>query len=156
MKKLSPALLLAAILAALPHTVAAAAPPAAPPAFEQVKSEPNPEKRARLAVDFAVLAERNAETAYSAADLDAVNGHVKAATEAMELAASSFEASHKTPGRSPGPYKYAEQRSREILKRMNDLQRTMDADERGMVDPAIARIQAIHDAWFEGLMGRGK
>jgi len=151
MKRLSSAVLFLALLQA-----GTGAPSPAPPSLEQIKAEPNAERRARLAIDFAAVAEHDAESAYAAADLANVDAQLKTTTDAMELAVSSFEASHKTPGRSPAAFKYAEQRSRELLKRLTDLQRRMDAEERGSIDPAIARIQAIHDGWFEGLMGRGK
>jgi len=130
---------------------------AAPPlvlTFDQIKAEPNPERRARMAIDFAILVERDAEAAYTRNDLEVLGAQLKTVTEAVELADSSFEASHKTPGRNPAPYKYAELRSRELLVRMNDLQKKMDSEERAIIDPAIARVQAIHDEWFEGIMGR--
>ena len=132
-----------------------AAPPA-PPTFDQIKADANAERRARSAIDFALSAERDAEAVYSSNDLTMLGERLKTVQEAMELAQSSLEASHKTPGRNPAPYKYAELKSKELLGRMSDLGKKMDSEERGIIDAPIARIQEIHDAWFEGIMGRKK
>ena len=128
----------------------------APTNLEQVRADPNPEHRARAAVDFAMAAEKEAESAYAAGDLKVVASAVNAVLEAMELAHSSFEISGRTPGRNPGPYKYAELHTRDLLIRLADLDRRMDSDERQMLDKPRARIQEIHDQWFEGIMGKKK
>ena len=48
------------------------APPPSPPTFDQIKSDANAEHRARLAIDFAMAVERDAEAAYTGNDLNAV------------------------------------------------------------------------------------
>ena len=128
----------------------------APSSLDQVKAEPNLERRARLAVDYAALAERNAEAAYAKGDADATAAELKNVEESLEMAQEALVTSHKTPGRNPGPYKYAEVRSRELLIRLSDLERRMDVDERGLIAGVTTRVQEIHDAWFEGIMGRTK
>jgi hypothetical protein len=128
----------------------------APVSLDQVKVEANPEHRARLAVDYAGVAERRAETAYAEGNMDQVRGNVKDMLDSMELARDSFVASGKRPGRSPGPYKYAEMHSSELLIRLNDLEQKMDAVERDIVDGAKMKVQEIHDSWFEGIMGKSR
>lgn len=128
----------------------------APSSLEQVKAEPNAEHRARLAVDYAAVAERNAEAAYDRGDAQTTGAELKNVAESLETAQEAFIASHKTPGRNPGPYKYAEMRSRELLIRLGDLERRMEIDERGVIASVKAKVQEIHDAWFEGIMGRSK
>jgi hypothetical protein len=126
----------------------------APSSLEQVKAEANPEHRARLAIDYAAVAEKNAEAAYAKGDLDATVAELKNVGASIEAAQEAFIASHKTPGRNPGPFKYAEMRSRELLIRLSDLERRMDLDERGLIAGVTTKVQEIHDAWFEGIMGR--
>ena len=130
--------------------------PPPPSSLDQVKAEPNPERRAKLAIDFAVITERGAETAYANGDSDATGAMLKTVSQAMEIARDSLTASGKKPGRSPGTYKYGEQRSRELLVRLGDLARKMDAAERDLIETPMATIQEIHDAWFEGIMGKNK
>jgi hypothetical protein len=124
--------------------------------LEQVKAEPNAEHRARAAVDYAAVAEKNAEAAYSKGDLDATAAALKEVEESMEMAQASFAASGKTPWRNAGPYKYAELRSRDLLIRLGDLERKMDGSERSIIENVKAKTQEIHDAWFEGIMGKKK
>lgn len=131
---------------------------AVPPvtSLEQVKADPNAEHRARAAVDFSAAAQKRAEAAYSAGDLPATLVALKEVLESIELAQTSFVSTGKTPGRSTGIYKYAEQRSAQLLTHLRDLAQKMDDSEREAVEPVRARVQEIHDQWFEGLMGRKK
>lgn len=128
----------------------------APSSLEEVKAEANPEHRARLAIDYAAAAERNAEADYAKGDAKATSVDLKNVEESLETAQESLVESHKTPGRNPGPYKYAEMRTRELLIRLSDLERRMEDEERGLIARVKARVQEIHDAWFEGIMGRTK
>lgn len=117
-------------------------------------SDPNGERRARAALEVAATAERSAETAYENADLDGVKFQLQMMADNIQTASESLKASGKTPGRNPMPYKYAEQRSRELLVRLGDLEHRMDASEREIVADPRTRVQEIHDAWFEGIMSR--
>ena len=88
--------------------------------------------------------------------MESVAAELKNVEESMDAAQESFVASRKTPGRNPGPYKYAEMRSRELLIRLGDLEQKMDTGERSDIARVKAKVQEIHDAWFEGIMGRKK
>ena len=131
-----------------------AAPP--PASLDHVKADPNPEHRARLAIDYAAVAEKSAEAAYDKGDMKAVAAQLKNVADSFDLAKASFEAAHKTPGRNPGPFKYAELHSRELLIRLSDLEQKMDISERPPVADVKTKVQELHDAWFEGIMGRKK
>jgi hypothetical protein len=128
----------------------------APTSLDQVKADPNPDHRAKEAIDYVSVAEKNAEAAYAKGDMRNVVAELKNVEGGMDAAQEAFVAGHKTPGRNPTPYKYAEQRSRELLIRLNDLERRMDSSERSVVDDTKAKVQEMHDAWFEGIMGRKK
>jgi hypothetical protein len=127
-----------------------------PASFDQVKAEPNPERRARAAVDFAAIAEKKAESAFSNGDMKEVAAELNTMKASMELTRESLVASRKTPGRDPELYKYAELRSRELLIRLEDIERRMLVEDRELVAVPKARVQEIHDFWFEGIMGRAK
>jgi hypothetical protein len=73
---------------------------------------------------------------------------------AMELARDSFTAAGKTPGRQPGSFKSVELRSHAILARLADLRHKLDDDQRAVIDGPIMKVQEIHDAWFDGIMGK--
>jgi hypothetical protein len=125
-----------------------------PTSIDQVKADPNPDRRARSAVDYAGVAEKNAEAAYGKGDMPAVTAELKNVVASLKLAQETLAASGKSPGRNPGPYKYAEMHSRELVKRLGDLEQKMDASERDSIQDAKEKVQELHDAWFEGIMGR--
>ena len=131
-----------------------ASPP--PTSIAQVKAEPNPERRAKAAIDYAGVAERNAEAAYDKGEMKSVQAELKNVEEGFTTAQDAFDAAHKTPGRNPGPFKYAEMHSRELLIRLSDLEQKMDLADRATLTEVKAKVQQLHDNWFEGIMGRKK
>ncbi len=126
----------------------------APSSLDQVKAEPKPDHRAKAAIEYASVAERNAEAAYSRGEMKVVEAELRNMQQSLGLAQDALAASGKTPGRNPGPYKYAEMQSRELLIRLGDLEQKMDVSERPPVDTIRAKVQEMHDAWFDGIMGR--
>lgn len=131
-----------------------AAPP--PTSLDQVKAEPNLEKRSRAAMDFAAVSEKNAEAKYAGGELDPTIAELKTMLESIELARATLISSGRTPGRNPGSYKYAEQKSQDLLIRLSDLEQRMDDEERQSMISIRTRVQEIHDEWFEGIMERKK
>lgn len=127
-----------------------------PPNLDQVRADANPEHRAKVAIEYAMTAERNAEAAYSRGDLAAVTAELKNMQASVEIAQQAFAQTGRTPQRHPGPYKSAELRTQEMLVRLGDLEKRMDADERTVVEGPRTKVQEIHDAWFEGIMGKKK
>jgi hypothetical protein len=124
--------------------------------LDQVRADPNPEHRAKAAVDYAAIAERAAEFANNNGEDGQLVLELKNMVAAMELARDSFVAAGKTPYRQPGSFKGVELRSHEILHRLADLQSKMDVDQKQLVDGPIIKVQEIHDAWFDGIMGKKK
>ena len=127
-----------------------------PPTLDQVRADPSPERRARAAVDYAVIAERAAESDNESGDAARFLADLTNMATAMELARDSFAAAGKTPGRQPGSFKSVELRSHEILVRLGDLRRKVDDEQRALMDGPIMKVQDIHDYWFDGLMGKKK
>jgi hypothetical protein len=46
--------------------------------------------------------------------------------------------------------------SHQLLNRLADLQNKLDSSEKSVLDGPIMKIQEIHDAWFDGIMGKKK
>ena len=129
----------------------------APPAsLDQIRNDPNLEHRARVAVDFAAVAERNAESAYSKGDMAAVTAELKTMEAAVTLADDALKETGKSAMRHPGPYKYGELKTQEILSRLGDLDHRMEPDERPALEGPRNKVQEIHDAWFDGIMSKRK
>lgn len=128
----------------------------APVSLDQIKTEPNPERRAKAAIDFAAAAELKAESAFSNSNLQDMAAQLNTMKESMEMTRDSLVASRKTPGRNPQLYKYFELRSHELLVRLEDFERRVSLEDRDLVAVPKAEIEEIHDFWFEGIMGRKK
>lgn len=103
-------------------------------------------------MDFAAVAERNAEAAFSNSDMKQVAVALNTVKKCTGMTRDSLVASKKTPGRDAELYKYAELRSRELLTRLDDLERRMPLEERGLAAVPKARVEEIHDFWFDAIM----
>ena len=124
--------------------------------LQSAKNEPNLEKRSRLALANADQAISEAREAYAVQNIKATEAKLGEVRESVELAQAALAASGKKPGKSPGPYKYAETKSRELLRRLEGLKQEMDSTDRPVVEPVQNRVQEIHDAWLDGILTHAK
>jgi len=124
--------------------------------LQLAKNETNLEKRSRLALATADAAVTEARDAYNKPDMKAVETHLGEVRESVELAQQALTATGKKPGRSPGPFKYAETKSRELLRRLEGLKQEMDASDRAVIEPVQNKVQEIHDAWLDGILTHAK
>jgi hypothetical protein len=124
--------------------------------LQAAKNEPNLEKRGKLALANADQAVSEAREAYNVQDMKTTAARLAEVRESVELAQASLVASGKKPGRSPGPYKYAETKSRELLRRIEGLKQEMDSTDRELIETVQNRIQEIHDAWLDGILTHAK
>lgn len=124
--------------------------------LQTIKNEPNPEKRVHLALAYADNALTEARYSYRDGDTRGTELKLAQVQQAVELAQSALSSSGKKPGRSPGPFKYAETKSRELLRRIHSLKDEMDASDRGMIEPVQNKVQEIHDAWLDGILTHAK
>jgi hypothetical protein len=129
---------------------------AAPASLDQIRAEPNLEHRAHLAIEFGATAERSAEAAYSKGDMAGVETELKTMAAAIELAQKSLQQTGKSAMRHPGPFKFGELRTEDMLVRLNDLDKKMEPDERQVLEAPRAKVQEIHDHWFDELMSKKK
>ncbi|MDQ6666439.1 MAG: hypothetical protein M3Z23_18830 [Acidobacteriota bacterium] len=121
-----------------------------------IKAEPNLEKRARLALTEAGDVLTTAQGAYEKGDLPGAQAALLKMLELVEAAQSALAETHKNPVRSPKHFKNAEVKSRELLKRIEGFERSMDFQDRNLIEPAKTKIQEIHDVWLLGIMGPKK
>ena len=124
--------------------------------LQPAKNEPNLEKRAKLALSTADQAVSEAREAYNKQDMKVTTARLAEVRESVELSQTALAGTGKKPGRSPGPYKYAETKSRELLRRLEGLKQEMDASDREIIEPVQNRVQEIHDAWLDGILTHAK
>lgn len=123
-----------------------------PASIKDVISEPNLEKRSRLALDNADQAYQAARSAYGAGNTDAVTAALHEVQESVEVAYASLQATGKDPRKSPKWFKKAEMETRDLLRRLDSFRDAMSFDDRSSVDPIKAKVQQVHDELLMGLM----
>ena len=122
--------------------------------LNSVRAEPNIEKRSRLALD-------NADAAFVRSKANLEGGHAEAAAadlvevqQSVEVARDALAETHQNPSRHPKNFKYAETRTRELLRRLKAWQDSIDSTDRPMIEAVRNRIQEVHDEWLTGIMGK--
>ncbi len=121
--------------------------------LSEIKNEPNPEKRAKLALANADNALTEAKTAYAKGDLKGTGADLNEMRDSVEMARASLTETGKDARKRSRPFKYGEAKTRELLRRLEALENAMDIDDRQMIETPKAKVQQVHDAWLLGIMG---
>jgi hypothetical protein len=122
----------------------------------RLQSEPSLEKRARAALNNAEEALKHARDAYKNGDTAAAEPRLEEVEQSVELADSTLKQTGKNPSRSPKHFKYAELRTRDLLRKLDGFRDDMSVADRPAIERVIATVQKIHDALLEGIMGKKK
>lgn len=109
-------------------------------------------KRSKLALASAGAALTAAREAYQKGDSAGVAAAAVEIQESVDLAWDSLESTGKNPRKSPRWFKQAEIETRNLLKKLETLQRDMGFGDRPVLDRAKARLQKVHDDLLTGLM----
>jgi len=128
----------------------------APEDLAHIQAEPRPDKRALLALDYADGALKQAREAYDKGDNPGVSTFLDEVQQSVKLAQTSLQQTGKNPSRSPKHFKYAELKTRDLLRKLETFREAMSVTDRPVVDQAIAAVQKIHDALLDGIMGKTK
>jgi hypothetical protein len=121
--------------------------------LDQVRAEPNLEKRSVLAMDNAAAALKEARAAYNAGDTAKAADKAKEIEESVDVAYTALEKTGKDPRRSPKWFKHAEIQSNELLRSIEALEHDMSLDDRAILVKTKERVQQVHDDLLAGLMG---
>jgi hypothetical protein len=124
--------------------------------LQQVKAEPNLEKRSKLALDNAEGALTAARAAYEKGDDAEVQARAKEISDSVELAEASLQGTGKNPRKSPKWFKHAELVTRDLMRRIEAFQQAMNAADRPMMDDAKAKLQQVHENLLLGIMEGNK
>lgn len=129
---------------------------AAAPSLEAVRAEPDPEKRARAALEYADAALTASRTAYMASDYKKSLASLDQVRQAAELCLESLDATGKNARKSPKHFKRAEIGTNELLRRLRSLENDFGVDDRPRVLEVEQRVQEIHDELIARIMGKKK
>ena len=121
--------------------------------LEQVRAEPNLEKRSVLAMDNAAAALKEARAAYNSGDTAKAADKAKEIEESVDVAYAALEKTGKDPRRSPKWFKHAEIQSNELLRSIEAFEHDMSLDDRAILEKTKEKVQQVHDDLLAGLMG---
>jgi hypothetical protein len=122
----------------------------------RIQAEPNPEKRAKLALDNAEQALSLARDSYDKSDIPNTAGLLAEVKESVELADAALKSTGKKASRSPKAFKNAELRTSELLRRIETFSQDMNFADRQMIEPVKTTVQHVHDALLDAIMEKGK
>ena len=117
-----------------------------------IRSEPNPERRSRLALDQAAMFFDEAKTAYAAADPEKTGIALHNMQDAVEIARDALESTGKDPRRHTKPFKMAETATHDLIRKLDGLENSMDLEDRKLIEGPKAKVQEVHDEWLNGII----
>jgi len=118
---------------------------------ETVRSEPNPEKRSDKALDYATSVLVSIKKASDSGEAVDLPERMKEVREAVDLSVKSLDASGKNPSKS-GYFKKAELKTRELVRRLDNLGKSVGFEERGQVEELMRYVEKIHDDLLHRVM----
>jgi hypothetical protein len=130
------------VLMGLTACVAWAAKP--PQTLDEVMQEPDLEKRAALAMDFARPAVGRMVKAYQAGNPEEAKEILDAIVKATVLTRESLEETGKNARSKPKHFKRAEIDTRKLLRDLDAAKTDLTFEERPDLDPVIAKVEEIN------------
>ncbi|HTT65768.1 MAG TPA: hypothetical protein VMG35_28155 [Bryobacteraceae bacterium] len=120
--------------------------------LQQAKDEPNLDKRAMLALNNAAEALGRARDAYAKGQNAQVEASAREIEDSVVLAETALRETGQNPRKKPKWFKRAESSTRELLRRLDAFQQSMDVTDRPMLDAVKARVQQVHDDLLLGVL----
>ena len=120
--------------------------------LSSVKSEPKPEKRSELALEYANTALDSAKTAYQEGHMEQTEAALKDVNTAVVLSYDSLMSTGKDPRKNASAFKKAEKATRELLRRLSGFRDFISVTDHPVVDPVVAKVNEVHDQLITGIM----
>ena len=121
-----------------------------------VKAEPNLQKRSKKALENAEVVLARAKDEYRSNEFDKSRAALEEVAVSVDLAYDSLKQTGKTPAKSPGQFKYAETKTRTLLRQLEDFRHEMDTTDHALLDKVKAAVQKVHDELLLGILERKK
>lgn len=122
--------------------------------LNEVKAEPDLEKRAKAALDYANRAITTSREAYTHNEFKKALASLDEVGQAAELCLASLDATGKSARKNPKPFKRAEMQINDLLRRLESLESDFGLDDRPAVSSVTKRLQEIHDALISRIMSK--
>lgn len=118
---------------------------------DSVKSVPDPNKRAELAVDRADRDLDAARQAWQGGDWTKAQSALAQMEQSAELADTSLEQTNKQP-RNNRHYKTVELKLKNLIRRVDAFRLEVDYEQRDSVNSVETRLQELHDKILDAVM----
>ncbi len=122
--------------------------------LDNVKLEPNLEKRSRLALENANTAIDGARQAYTSGDFAHLTAELAQVRESVNVCLEALDATGKDARKSPKAFKRAELQIRELLRRLKSLDNDVSVEDRPEVQKTEQRLQEVHDELISRIMSK--
>jgi len=121
-----------------------------------ISAEREPEKRYWKALEFATATVNTARQQYEAGSLEDFRSSLILVEKSVQLSDKTLRSTGKDPARNPKHFKRAEQRIREILKKLAGLEDTVAVEDRSAVRPIRDSLQKLQEEMVMDIVGRRK
>lgn len=121
-----------------------------------VKAEPNPERRANLAIDNANQAIDRAKQHYAKGKFAEAQAAVAEVRESIELCHESLRTAGRDPAKDRKQFKKVELRTNSLIRRLKDYRVETSVEDHPVIDKVITELESINDELLEGLFSRKK
>lgn len=119
-----------------------------------VKAEPNPEKRAYLALDNAHQAVDRARQSYAKGKYEEAQSALAEVRESVDLCHDSLRDAGKEPSKDKKQFKRVELRTSALLRRLRDFRIEASVQDHPAIDRVITHLEKINDEILEGLFSK--
>ena len=126
------------------------------PDLAEVRNEPNPERRAELALDNANAAIDRARDFGKSADYEKLHQQVIEVRESVELCQESLEAAGKDPRKNVRQFKKIEMRIHHLTRRMKGFADEVSIEDKPAVEKVANRLDEINDEIVGDMFGKKK
>lgn len=125
-----------------------------PDPFASILAEPNPEKRYAKALDLAVAAVNAARKKYENGSLEDFRSSLILVEKSVRFADETLRGTGKNPAKSPKHFKRAEQKIRDIMRKLSGLEDAVSVDDRTPVRKTYDALEKLQEEIVMDIVGR--
>ena len=124
--------------------------------LDDIRKQPNLERRSDMALAHADTALDRARDAYQKGDEPLFKSALAEADQSIALSKQSLDESGKNARKSPKYFKRAEIGIRRLIRRLDSLRIEVGVDDRPIVEPVYWRAQKLQEEILLAIMGKKK
>lgn len=120
----------------------------------QIRNEPSLERRFELALIQAETSLKEAKGQLQGGEVKQLASALDEAASACELSLQALRDTGKRPNKLSRQYKRGELKTREFVRRLEDLEKALNVEQRSLAANAKDRITITHEEYLLGVMSK--